>query len=66
MEVLITAIVFKHKFQKDYFPSFELPSSDVKILPNWAKYIFMGFLDHCPNYIHNTEVDAQGKASRLI
>lgn len=33
MEVLSMAVVFKPKFQKHFFPYFELPSSDVKPHP---------------------------------
>lgn len=58
-------LLFSSKIRKDCFPSFELPFSDVKILPNKAQYVCTRFLAHCPNYTQ-LRLHAQGKASCLI
>lgn len=62
-EVLSTVIVFKHKFQKDCFPSLELPFSDVKRFPTEPNTVVWFFRTTVP--ITHTTQRWQGKASCL-
>lgn len=58
-----TVIVFKHKFQKDCFPSLELPFSDVKRFPTEPNTVLWFFWTTVP--ITHTTQRWQGKASCL-